>query len=339
MASGLLEVRGQVRVEQFWPVGTSDADTTKIVVDVGAGAFQFRPHPGAPFNETHAFDQATVRGKTTKPAIENGQIVVRLQGVDAPELHYRPSAAIPKAEQTKKQREKYLELNEDYRQRLAETATVELTQLLQQAGPSPIPCVVTSAVDEPHEVFDTYGRMVADIIVQIGGHDVNVNTWLLTQGWAFPSFYNSMSGDEIHRLTYATNDAWENGRGVWPHQDDFAKKLDFTLIFRRPSQHPVPNPATDAGPVLLPKLFRRLSTWAVNKKATMVTGSFRTYLKDHVDQVFLTDDYLTQGPAAQTRSLHEFLDNTGFFSLWPEELVFKESPSRLTGPGGATVVW
>jgi endonuclease YncB( thermonuclease family) len=205
-------------------VGTSDADTSKIIVSVAPGAFSFRPHPGAAFAETHAFDQAIVRGRVTKPAIENGKIVVRLQGVDAPELHYRPSALIPKAQQTKKQRELYLKFNEEYRQKLAETATTEIARQIGLAGPSPVACVVTTAVDDPTEVFDTYGRFVGDILVHIGGQDVDINTWLLTQGWAFPSFYNSMTNAEILRLTFAANEAWEHDRGVWPHQLDFAKK-------------------------------------------------------------------------------------------------------------------
>jgi hypothetical protein len=55
--------------------------------------------------------------------------------------------------------------------------------------------------------------------------------------------------------------------------------------------------------------------------------------------MFLTPDFLEQGPAALTRRLDEFVESDGFFSLWPEEVVFKEAPSRLTGPGGVPVTW
>ena len=47
MPAGLLEVDGSIDLAQFWPVGSSDADTSQIHVDVGAGAFRFRPNPGA----------------------------------------------------------------------------------------------------------------------------------------------------------------------------------------------------------------------------------------------------------------------------------------------------
>ena len=35
MADGLLEMRATVDLDQFWPRGHSDADTTKILVRVG----------------------------------------------------------------------------------------------------------------------------------------------------------------------------------------------------------------------------------------------------------------------------------------------------------------
>ncbi|MEJ7735404.1 MAG: hypothetical protein WKG00_40235, partial [Polyangiaceae bacterium] len=53
MATGLLEVRGTIELDPFWPRGDSDADTTKIVVRVGPDSFRFRPHEGARFQVTH----------------------------------------------------------------------------------------------------------------------------------------------------------------------------------------------------------------------------------------------------------------------------------------------
>src|SRR5438552_5627627 len=101
MPSGLLEMTGTIDVDQFWPAGTSDADTTKILVDVADNAFRFRRSPGDPFQITHAFDDAVVVGKVRKPAIDQrGRVTVRLQGVDAPELHYQPPALVKKAQQT-----------------------------------------------------------------------------------------------------------------------------------------------------------------------------------------------------------------------------------------------
>src|SRR5262249_44943889 len=151
------KVTGSIDLNQFWPKGESDADTTKILVTVGGDAFQFRPNAGAAFQTTHAFDQAKVRGKVTKPCIDNkNPLTIRHQGLDPPELHYMPQAAKKKADQTKKQRERFLELNAKYRQKLGETATVELSDLLRQAGQDPLPCTVVTAADHPSDVFDTY---------------------------------------------------------------------------------------------------------------------------------------------------------------------------------------
>ncbi|MBM3654616.1 MAG: thermonuclease family protein, partial [Alphaproteobacteria bacterium] len=34
MSSGLLQAVGSLDVSQFWPTGRSDADTTKLILDV-----------------------------------------------------------------------------------------------------------------------------------------------------------------------------------------------------------------------------------------------------------------------------------------------------------------
>src|SRR6266516_1786266 len=91
MVAGLLQMRGSIALDQFWPTGRSDADTTKIVLTVSPGAIEFRKDSSSPFQPTHVFDHALVKGRTTKPPIKNGQVTVRLQGIDATELHYQPS--------------------------------------------------------------------------------------------------------------------------------------------------------------------------------------------------------------------------------------------------------
>ena len=167
MPQGLLKVAGSIDLNQFWPQGESDADTTKILVRVGGNAFQFRPNATAAFQTTHAFDQAKVRGKVTKPCIDNkSRVTIRLQGIDAPELHYMPQAAKKKADQTKKQRERFLELNEKYRQKLGETATVELSSFLQQAGQDPLSCHGRHCGRSPKRcvryVWESWGKYSGD---------------------------------------------------------------------------------------------------------------------------------------------------------------------------------
>jgi endonuclease YncB( thermonuclease family) len=339
MAAGLLEVDGSIDIAQFWPVGSSDADTSQIKVDVTGNAFRFRPHDSAPFQVTHALDSAKVKGSATYDAIRNGKITVRLQGMDAPELHYRPAAAKKKADQTEEQHTLYLKWNLEFRQLLAESATIALTGFFQGIGTSPIACMVRTAVDTPDEVFDTYGRFVGDIFVRPGGNDVDVNHWIVENGWAFPAFYSSMSEPEITTIVALANQAFESGLGVWPHLDDFARASDFdiNLVFR--GKGAAPNPAADVGCVVVPKLFRRLAAYVVNKKAKMISGSFESYLrsKRSSDSVHLTSEFLSQGAsAAPVWFLDEFVQS-GFVTVWPEELVFREKPSTVVGPGGAPV--
>jgi endonuclease YncB( thermonuclease family) len=97
MPVGLLEVEGTIDVKQFWPEGRSDADTTKVVVNVAPDAIHFRKSDSSPFQPTHVFDNAKVKvkGRTATAPIKNGKLTIRLQGIDAPELHYMPSPLSP----------------------------------------------------------------------------------------------------------------------------------------------------------------------------------------------------------------------------------------------------
>jgi endonuclease YncB( thermonuclease family) len=337
MASGLLEVKGSIDLTQFWPLGSSDADTTKIKVDVGPTSFRFREDAASPFKVTKVFNNAYVVGQGRKKAIDaNGRITVRLQGIDAPELHYRPKAELKPSQQSKKQREVYLKWNCDYRQPLAETATIALFKFLSKAGPSPVKCLVCAAVDEPNEVFDMYGRFVGDIFIWISAVDYRVNLWLARNGWGLPAFYNSMANVEIERLQDAGRKARDEGKGVWPKLATRAGSLDFACQYRDPRTRPPP--ASDKGLVVLPKLFRRLATYAVNRRAKMVSGNFKSYLQLKKDECYTTTDFLSQGVASTTRLLHEFVTTGGKILAKPQELVFKEKPSTLVKESGGKIL-
>jgi hypothetical protein len=116
------------------------------------------------------------------------------------------------------------------------------------------------------------------------------------------------------------------------------KDFNWELIYR--GKGAVPEPETDRGPVMMPKLFRRLCVWAVNSKAGMITGNFQKYLVTTKDEFHLTDDFLEQGvAAAEIHTLDEFINQNGKFALAPDEMVFREKPSRLLGPDGQPVNW
>lgn len=338
MAQGLLEISGTIDVAQFWPSGTSDADTTKIIISIGPDAFRFRAAPDGAFQPTQAFNGAKVRapGQGPKDVIAKNKVTVRLQGIDAPELHYRPASVLKPAQRSEQQTTRYKELNEEYRQPLAETGTIALHDFLLLHGPH-LACRMVTAVDEPNEVVDVYGRCVGDVIVSIGGQEITLNHWLVEQGWAFPAFYSSMSKAEIRRIQQLSMPARVKKSGVWKNWKPLAKvdALNLKLLFRRKAVVPVP--AEERGPVIMPKLFRRASTWKINRMAKMVTGGLGAYLAAHPDDCYLTGQFLGGPYSAPHRKLHEFYRADGTFRLRPDELVFQEKESTLIGPNGKPV--
>jgi endonuclease YncB( thermonuclease family) len=338
MPQGLLEVTGTIDLAQFWPAGQSDADTVKVLL-AGAGPFRFRAHPGAPFKVTHAFDGATVKGKVTKPTIDTqNRITIRLQGIDAPELHYRPTApTLDGKKPTPSQRAAFNANNANFRQFFGETATVQLDKFLATAGGSPIKCVVRTQVDEPSDVFDTFGRFVGDIFVTIRGKAQNANQWLCANGWAFPTFYSSMTNQEINDLTSLSEKARKSKKGIWAKATSDVSRFDRNQIFRN---HGTPDPPKDRGPVFMPKLFRRRSTFGVTVAAKMVGGSFKAYLQREPDGCFETRDFLDQGPhAATVRFLQEFVTASSTFTVGAKDLVFRENKSSVIGKNGKPATW
>jgi len=338
MPNGTLEVKGTIDLPQFWPNGTSDADTTKISVSVGKNAFRFRPSPTKPWKTTKVFFDAEVVGKTRKLAIDkNGKLTIRLQGIDAAELHYRPQPVLKKNDQSANQHQVYLQWNLDYRQHFGETATVALYNLLSNAKKNPLKCTVVSQVDSPDDVFDTYGRMVGEIIVTINGKRVNVNDWLLQNGWAFPTFYTSMTADEITRMTALSEKAKTKRLGIWGGFTRQIGKFDWSLVFRRKGAKV--NAAADRGSVILPKLFRRQSTYEVSKRSKMASGSFHDYLAQHRDDLHTASDFLHQGPSAAIVQYLDELVAANKLKVDPADLVFREMPSKLRSLKGGKIAW
>jgi hypothetical protein len=204
--------------------------------------------------------------------------------------------------------------------------------LIDQATPMD---EVRSRVDEPNEVFDAYGRFVGEIWLPT----YSINEWLLRTGWAIPAFYSSMTAGEIERFTALANQGY--GAGAWPwYRDRVTGSQVFDWSCRMRPKGSTPNPAADRGPFLMPKLFRRVSTWAVNRRAKMVTSSFLTYLRTKIaDTLHLTDEFVAQGStAAPTYHLADLFTD-GSLGYWPEEIVFREKPSTLLGPNGKIPRW
>jgi endonuclease YncB( thermonuclease family) len=309
-----------VEVSQFWPSRQSDADTVKLTITKPQSAFRFRTSPGSAPAVTHAFDKAgmfqSVKGKKTfKPLMRKGMITLRLQGIDAPELHVPPTVKGGK----------------DFREYQGETSTVALGKQLGKGGQKTIKCQFITAVDHPQQVVDKYGRFIGEIIFNRGAsNEWNICDWLAEQGWAFPAFYNSMSVAEIQRLQAKANTAQQAKRGIWRFLSNTIGPLDWNMVFR--NKGPV-DPAKDRGPVVFPKMFRRLCDYSARKKNGTVTGSLASYLAGKTpDFCYRTKDFLGAGghPAKSLqKKLAQFVTAGDKYLVGPGDLVFQEAASVI----------
>jgi endonuclease YncB( thermonuclease family) len=336
MPAGLLEVDGTIDLKQFWPDGRSDADTTKVVLNVGPNAIKFRKDSSSPFHPTNVFDNAKVKGRINTPPIKNGKVTIRLQGIDATELHYQPSPLSPTEKKglgaTKLKA--YHDLVHSYRQFLGATSTKALHDFLNSTGKAALDCRVTTQVDTPNEVFDTYGRLVGDIEVTVNGKLLNLNRWLVEHGWAYPTFYSSMTNDEINALLALAKTARSKKTPVWKFLSKTIGLFDFNL--REPRVGDTSVLTTDKGPVILPKLYRRQTNWSARKKANITGQNFQAFLAagsgGKPDICFELADFLANGVHSATpHNFADFVAAGKTIKFQPGSLVFKEASSTLIG--------
>ncbi len=343
---GTLRIYGSIEIIQFWPYGTADADTTKIKLVVNQKSFEYRKEGGTKFTKISVFEGAVSRGQVSKEVITTSKktkvrtITVRLQGIDAPELHYKAAPLKNSDDITKAEREKYNETNEDRRQCFAETSTVALASHLKQFANAngEIKAVFETEVDEPADAVDTYGRFVGNI--RIGTHDINI--WLVENGWGHPAYYTSMSNDEI--AVYQA--AWNKGKKKANRPGKFLSKdarvFDWKLLYKKPKKDEVITftMGEDKGKVLMPKIFRRQVAWKVAVKAGTLDKktTFKQYLISKPDQLVMITDFLQNGVnSATVLNLDEFVDNKNKVLKNPEELVFKEKKSTLVNANGTKI--
>jgi endonuclease YncB( thermonuclease family) len=332
MPQGTLELAGSIDLAQYWPTGESDADTTTTLVNVTQG-FRFRSSDSAPFQPTHVFEDAHMKGGGAHPKqlIHNGKVTIRLQGIDAPELHYRGDV------RRAKDHKAFEAKNKNFRQPLGESSTAALGTWLHSFGSSPLAVTVTTRVDHPNDAFDAYGRLIADIVID--SSKANVNQWLAENGWAFPTFYDSMQPGEISVIRTKSASALAKKAGVWAHYSALIANLDQTIIFRPPGQHPQPDPQVEKRAVVLPKLFRRLCTFTVLGEIREPTGSFADFCSK--DIVFTTEDFLKNGQKSQTkRGLNRDFGgaNSNEFQDQPDGVVFSERQATIVNGAGQPIL-
>jgi endonuclease YncB( thermonuclease family) len=330
---GILTAHGTIDLSQFWPEGESDADTTKLLVE----RFQYQDHAGARPRTTKIFEGAQSRGRGSKTVIDKqGRITIRSQGIDAPELHYQALAEIPRGDPAADaKRAAFHKVNRRYRQHGGETATVKLAAHLRRlaGGSDSLPCQVRTEVDHPSEVFDTYGRMIGNLLVG-KSFDHDLNLWLAEEGWAFPTFYSSMRASEIEAFRGAAAKAKKAKKGIWKTASQDTSLFDWNLVYEKNSEG-----AEEPGPILMPKIFRRVVAFQTNRRAKLIAGTFAAYLRKRrpPEACFETDDFLENGlTAASPRFLPEFLEGSRF-AVDPGDLIFQEAPSTLFDAAGGRI--
>jgi endonuclease YncB( thermonuclease family) len=334
-----LQISGHIQVAQFWPDGDSDADTTKLLVSVGQNSFKVKMPTSDVHVPTPAFDNAYLRGekkpdgrfKQNKLINAKGQITVRLQRVDAPELHISPGPIKGKSLAG-------TGLFLKYRQRQAETGTHALGLFLQGLADATgrLPCTFDSnlgAAQGPGDVVDKYGRFVGDIWVGSGPTPVNLNLWLLEQGWCVVALYDSMLEGEIE----ATLKAWRKGGGKGSRKLYRAKFEPFENLVFRKSGSALEDEGTKT--FIHPKYFRRYITWFAHHSAGNITGTYADYLESKGEEVYELTEFvaaLQRGKKESTAyPLYERNFDGDKVGWAPERFIFLEAPSTVfTDQGG-----
>src|SRR5450432_147507 len=87
---------------------------------------------------------------------------------------------------------------------------------------------------------------------------------------SFPTLYASMSSEEIKDVLALADKAKARKVGLWKYASSALKGFNAKLLFAKNGAF---DAAKDPGPVIMPKQFRRLSTYSVEKKSKVANGT------------------------------------------------------------------
>ena len=345
---GMLRFNATVDLSQFWPNKRSDADTMHAV-PVGPIMFEA---PGKAPKAVTVFKGAWIKQRKVKdkmvpvPVLGASGFSIRVQGVDAPELHYTAQDMPSK----KKLRAKGVSQTDadfaftSFRQPFGERATAELLAFLKpHAKGGVVSCVVESRVQKPNDTFDRYGRMLGEVTLIKKDHQrQSINEWLVLNGWALPAFYDSMFPDEIDKLLTAENAAGK--KGMFGKLDNRTRTIDFKLIERKNYKGKPDALVTGQRDslVVMPKLFRRLTTWSVKTRIGLLSNTFQAFLSDNAKKRLgkadcrWLSDFLKRGKKSPKVRFASLIRN-GRLTAKANELVIVEDPTTLKGPNGKPI--
>lgn len=217
---GFVEIAGKVDVFQYWPHGISDVDTVRFAPDLASATYftdSTSVKVGAFFEKGGTFQpddnkpgEEKFRGILRRSG--GTSLSVRLQGIDAPETHYAPNFREGMfGGDYAKWIAKHISRQKSYRQPYGKLCTdlfaAGIPSKLGVSAPSGgTPTVLVEAklkilADGINGAVDVFGRVVGYVTLIGNGEEVVLNDHALSQGFAFCSFYGSMSIAEIKRLS------------------------------------------------------------------------------------------------------------------------------------------
>jgi endonuclease YncB( thermonuclease family) len=252
------------------------------------------------------------RGYKIRRSTRDGSVQLRLEGIDAPELHYG-SAAQPDGDTARDWLLDKLGFR-DVSYRPGSTTVTTST-------PDTVPAVIYTKASDPNGRPISYLQVGGGRLPQDGAWahvttavlDRTVNAHALGTGVAYPTFYSSTPQPHVTHLRALSAGAREEKAGVWA--------VDQTALFQLVDQDSV----GPHGQLILPKLFRRATDY-LKDVATGFHGNLADWLKANASGTRQENDLvvLPGGVEVPLSSLLE--QRNSFVSFAPDllDIVFVE---------------
>jgi endonuclease YncB( thermonuclease family) len=348
--NGSIKITGKINFSQFFgektgdqkPVwGVSDADTCKLILN--SNSIKFRKSADSLWQENiRLFDNAFSYDEETGRRIriigtdsENLKFIkIRLQGLDAPELHYKANKGNTFLFENQLLSFNILKEAFDFRQFYGAQAASKLVGFLKDysADQKFINAYAISSIDTPSELFDKFGRAVCDLYVYNDNEEngININQWLVREGWAFPDFYDSMSNEEITTLRKLGKDAENGNAGMRPHLSEKLLDLNYNVLFDKENAKQILD--NENGKLNLPKFFRKQVDWKILGNSGYKVKDLKQFMSSRKDACYLIDEFLEKRHSASKHQLAEFIEDNGTITVGPGQLVNIESESFIETP-------
>ena len=286
----LLALRGNLVIVGYQP----DGDSIRFIAD-----------------EPAHFDDI-YRGYKIRLGPRDGSVQLRLEAIDAPELHYG------KAAQPDGAAARDWLLNQVG---FTDVAYQPGTATVVSAVPDAVPAVIYTKASDPN------GRPISYLHVGTGRRptdgtwtpvtnsvlDHTVNAHALSGGIAYPTFYTSTPAPHVRHLRALARGAREDKAGVWA--------ADLTPLFQLVD----PSSIGPEGQLILPKLFRRATDY-LKDLADGFHGNLSDWLRANNSGTRREDDLvlLPGGVEAPLSTLVEQRNSWLAFTPDPLEISFVE---------------